>query len=856
MAIENEKAQTRESVFQGRETEMAWLRRAWGEVVRGTPQMRILAAESGYGKTRIVQEFYAWLSAHQDPNNYWPSALAEERQNLRVMPQVDKIERGKDKKAPWFWWGMRWIADPDGRNLPEETSPFISSIHEPSFVSHQNALLLSVNQRKALSDALVASGKVLLGIAGVSAAQDLVDAVDQIQTFLGIVRKHRAGVDLARSKEAAEVQELERILTTFALLLDPSKGNKGSLPVVLVLDDAHWMDAFSLKVVERLWQEATDRKWPLLVIATTWQSEWNKEAGIGNWANAKLQEKTGNLDLMQVKRLDQESIERLFKMSLPGLTEDQRLFFAGKADGNPRHAMEISMLLRDMADDWFEHGDVARCLTEEGFARARREELDLERLEARRFRKVEGDVKDALAAGSAQGEVFLCEFALDIARELGLRGGDTEALKKAETPFALAEALDSESMEFRSNLIHRLAKEHLSLKTTESALSDAIGRAAGSWMAAGKIGKLRADLANKVLGFYAASSTRRETEVDATAQALSLFREEPSGWYLAQWRPRWMQLKPSAEELKALSAGILREASKALWEAGEKEEALRIILELERHLEGSPNIATLADCIVLSTTMLSELNAATDESIEEKYVRVVDLRRNVASTTNDAESLRKLAQAHYAYGRFLVLRADAIGDVNGLAQAGKQLQEAVDAARKAYRMSDSEENLLNLAVSLRYQAEFLRLEAKDLPLAAEVAAETVDTYKQLIKRSGATPRIVQGLAYALLTQASVESDREQHQAAVDLLDEAIKELDSLNEGGITPSRFSIYESCLRHKAHCLMQSNNADSVLPCLQTALRACEKALEIAPGHPDLLESKKELSALVERCAEQNSL
>ena len=855
MSFEYEKLQPPQTGFQGREAEIAWLRRAWNEAVRGTPQMRILAAESGYGKTRIVQEFYAWLSAHQDPENYWPSALAEEGQNLRVMPHVEMVERGKDKKAPWFWWGMRWIADPDGRNLPEEISPFISSIHEPSFISHQSALLLSVNERQALSDALVASGKVLLGIAGVSAAQDLVDAVDQIQTFLGIVRKHRSGVDLAKGKEAAEAQELERILTTFALLLDPSKGNKGSLPVVLVLDDAHWIDAFSLKIVERLWREATDRKWPLLVVATTWQSEWNKAAGIGNWAKAKLQNNTDNLALMQVKRLDQENIERLFKMSFPGLTGDQRLFFAGKADGNPRHAMEICMLLRDMADDWFEQGDVGRCLTNEGFVRARREELDLERLEARRFRKVEGDVKDALAAGSAQGEVFLCDFALDIARELGLRGSDTKALEKAETPFALAEALDSESMEFRSSLIHRLAKEHLSLKTSKSGLSDAIGRAAESWMAAGKIGKLRADLANKILGFYAASSTRRETEVDATAQALALFHEEPSGWYLAQWRPRWMQIKPSTDELKAVPPEILRNVSKALWEAGEREEALRIMLELERHLESSPDAATLADCIVLSTTMLSELKAATDESIEKQYVRVVDLRANVASTTNDAESLRKLAQAHYAYGRFLVLRADAIEDVNGLAQAGKQLQEAVDAARKAYRMSDSEDNLLSLAFSLRYQAEFLRLEAKDFPMATKVAGETVDTYKQLIKRSGATPRMVQGLAYALFTQASVESDQEDYQAAIDLLDEAVNELESLNEGGITPSRFSIYATCLRKKAYCLMESDNADSVLPCLQTALQACEKALEITPGHPDLLESKEKLSARVKLCAEQTS-
>ncbi len=74
--------------FFGREIELDWLKTAWLQVRQGNPQVCVLCGESGFGKTRIVQAFYSWLSSdpEQDPQGYWPDVLLKEGNNLRLNP--------------------------------------------------------------------------------------------------------------------------------------------------------------------------------------------------------------------------------------------------------------------------------------------------------------------------------------------------------------------------------------------------------------------------------------------------------------------------------------------------------------------------------------------------------------------------------------------------------------------------------------------------------------------------------------------------------------------------------------------------------------------------------------------------
>jgi hypothetical protein len=79
------------SVFCGRDEELACLKREWRLVTEadGHPQVLVLLADNGLGKTRLVQEFFGWLSTTDDPagdNGYWPDELEATGDNLRVNP--------------------------------------------------------------------------------------------------------------------------------------------------------------------------------------------------------------------------------------------------------------------------------------------------------------------------------------------------------------------------------------------------------------------------------------------------------------------------------------------------------------------------------------------------------------------------------------------------------------------------------------------------------------------------------------------------------------------------------------------------------------------------------------------------
>ena len=108
-------------LFVGRKTELDWLISAWQQVKQGRPQFLVLLAETGLGKTRLVQELYRWLQRNEDPSQpdapqgYWPDAFANYGTNLEVNPQFPPERGVKLANIPWLWWGLRFLR-PDHRN--------------------------------------------------------------------------------------------------------------------------------------------------------------------------------------------------------------------------------------------------------------------------------------------------------------------------------------------------------------------------------------------------------------------------------------------------------------------------------------------------------------------------------------------------------------------------------------------------------------------------------------------------------------------------------------------------------------------------------------------------------------------
>ena len=55
-------------------------------------------------------------------------------------------------------------------------------------------------------------------------------------------------------------------------------------PMVLVLDDLHWVDSESVNIICELFRMAQEKKWPLMFLSTCWNSEWylHKDKENGN----------------------------------------------------------------------------------------------------------------------------------------------------------------------------------------------------------------------------------------------------------------------------------------------------------------------------------------------------------------------------------------------------------------------------------------------------------------------------------------------------------------------------------------------------------------------------------------------
>ena len=111
--------------FHGRDEELAWLFGLFEESVRSrAPNFAVVVAESGLGKSRLVQALYQKLAADPewDPGDFWPDAFGDdEGRSLRVNPAFDADH--KPQALPKFLWlGMRW-EDPQGRNRADVLCP-------------------------------------------------------------------------------------------------------------------------------------------------------------------------------------------------------------------------------------------------------------------------------------------------------------------------------------------------------------------------------------------------------------------------------------------------------------------------------------------------------------------------------------------------------------------------------------------------------------------------------------------------------------------------------------------------------------------------------------------------------------
>ncbi|WP_339948875.1 hypothetical protein [uncultured Albimonas sp.] len=471
---------------------MEILRTAFEEVRGGSTRVVALVAESGFGKTRLAQEFYGWLSTVHDGiggEGYWPDKLLRRENNLQVNPALD--ECGDDgKRMPFLWWGLR-ISDPGSRNqgLEDALRHGVDVLKAHLEAYAREVELDALRRRSLLSgkgvgvDMAWSIAETLIGEFANAGTFGLLgmgkQAIEEVRTQRGILRDIEQLEDADASPAATERRR--RDLLTETILADlhriamaPPEGFS-SVPLVILVDDVQWLsaDPGMASFLPALLQWAREEGWPLLLILTSWRAEWRSSATVGKAPGAFA---TSEDVVHELGRA--EGLEATIEVSFPGLTDDQRAALTRKADGNPRLLDEMLMFL-ERRPKLFVDRDPGRELAARGLAETLTR--DFAGFVADRLEEAPIHVRRALAIASLQGVAFSPRLVRRVAE--GLKVVDVETgLKEGDDPHSFVTIGDEG--EFRLGPYRDAAREdlenHHDEAETERALAQGLKEAATS----------------------------------------------------------------------------------------------------------------------------------------------------------------------------------------------------------------------------------------------------------------------------------------------------------------------------------------------------------------------------------------
>lgn len=445
------------------------------------PRLAVLTGPIGWGKTRVVQEFYARLAAAQSPPGYWPARIVADAGGPGDDPNRLHRRRNENHPGPfrvppgaameWMWWGLACHERRSGL-LAQVLADDATQLFE-----HAEAMERSLSRRQRAAEklaGLATSPKTALAVAGVlgcfpeGAAVGLAGAATEravdlwkLGRELGEARRRKdraaAGyrVDPEQAARTALVDELARSL---ARLSREAPG----LPVVLVVDDAHWADPSLVGLLERLFERHP--RAAVLVVATAWPDELRLQApphgtdpsSFGGWLTTVAPHRKAEVPL---ERLDDESLADVVRAVAPATTGATLDALVRHCDGNPL-ALELLLTLRPVRRSV---ADGAVTLAPASVAAL---PTGLEELHAARWDELPEPVRCALNVAALQGPQFVEACAAHAVAAAGLPDG-ARSLRRAVDPHAWVNALDADVRAFAERVQHDLARTKAVLTTEE-----------------------------------------------------------------------------------------------------------------------------------------------------------------------------------------------------------------------------------------------------------------------------------------------------------------------------------------------------------------------------------------------------
>lgn len=414
------------------------------------PELVCLVAPVGWGKTRIVQEFYARLAAERqgDPP-YWPPSIIDatdvvEPTRLRKRIYPGGFTTAGGATPDWLWWGLSCERKAVGRPAQaiEEAKVQLFAHAEAIEQRLGSATRLRRSMRREQADYGMAALAGLLGVfvppvGWVATAHDSVRQLWEWGQVVADERRRRRRAERDRVIDAEEADRLA-LVKEMAESLVLVSGAPLNLPIVIVVDDAHDAADSTITLVDRL-LTATNAK--VLIVATAWPDELALQErdgrGFGAWLARAAPDRAHRLEL---ERLEARSLGALVRAVAPLTRPEVVDALVARSGGNP-FVLDLILSL----------GMVRRSIVNQAITLSGDElavvPSELRRLYLAKWQELPEALRDVLAVASLQGAEFVVGCAQEGATAIGLVEA-VDVLPEAVAPYAWVRELDDELRSF------------------------------------------------------------------------------------------------------------------------------------------------------------------------------------------------------------------------------------------------------------------------------------------------------------------------------------------------------------------------------------------------------------------------
>lgn len=462
--------------FVGREDELSRLKEAYQDAQTTTRVIGIIA-ESGFGKTRLVQEFYKWLCSSNE-SNYWPPSLQRRGQNLLINPDIDTC--GLDNSKPSFlWWGLR-ISDP-GRHNETIGGALWAGVETLKPHLHKYVIGASIfdaknDQVSALSGAAIdlatdAVGNFLsFGLLGtgktiVERGSELYQARKRTKEL-----EDKLKLNPFDTSEQTERNLVETIIHDLSTVVGKENGSERPIPLVVVIDDAQWLDQDqpTAQLAQKLIDKGREKQWPMLVILTSWEREWSLSKDSAS-APSTLLSPVHDDKIISLGKLPE--LTNLSLTQFAGLTDEQREIIERQVDGHPRFLEEILLYLGRNPKHFLDR-DLSMPLTASGMEEISKRSFP--QFVADRIETAPNHVRRTLALAAVHGVSFSSRLVQTAANQLAFDEAG-KGLLHAEYPHGFTTFTPNKSQgEFRFRAYHSAALDDLSNHYDQDAVNNAL----------------------------------------------------------------------------------------------------------------------------------------------------------------------------------------------------------------------------------------------------------------------------------------------------------------------------------------------------------------------------------------------